>query len=277
MSSPLKNLGWDPASPSVITYTPFEVLAATAAALPANTAAGAGVGATLTMDAVGILTVDGVALVLNDRLFVLPAHAGANDRAGIYAMTTEGDAGTAAILTRATDFDQAAAGEIALGAAIRPTAGTANVGKTYVLTTSAAITVDTTALAFTEYASGVAVATRYSEPLSLWPGITLVGIIVVIDSTTALAGSLSFEVVNATKQELDREDAGLITLPWKTIQPIDDLEGTLTVSNGVITISGGDINVPVSLANLAFGWLRVKWAGTLGVGTIALRVCTKDV
>src|SRR5688500_10866991 len=117
MGTPISNLGWDA---SVITYTPFAVLVATAAALPANTAAGAGVGATLTADAVGILTVDGVALALNDRVFVLPAHAGANDRAGIYALTTEGTAGVAFILTRATDFDAASAGEIAKGAAIRP-------------------------------------------------------------------------------------------------------------------------------------------------------------
>jgi len=52
---------------------------ATAAALPACTAAGSGVGKTLTADAVGILTVDGVATVLNDRILVKDQVTGADN------------------------------------------------------------------------------------------------------------------------------------------------------------------------------------------------------
>jgi len=43
---------------------------ATAEALPSCTASGSGVGKTLTGDSVGVLTVDGVATVLNDRILV---------------------------------------------------------------------------------------------------------------------------------------------------------------------------------------------------------------
>jgi len=138
---------------ATLVLTPKAVRVATAAALPAHTGAGAGVGATLTATGVGVLTVDGAATVLADRILVLPGHT-STGRAGIYSVTTEGTAGAAFVLTRATDFDQATGGEIETAAAIRPTAGSANINKTYVLTTTGTITVDTTALTFTEYASG---------------------------------------------------------------------------------------------------------------------------
>lgn len=267
------DLGWDAA---VITYTPKSVRLATAAVLPANTAAGAGVGATLTMDAVGILTIDGGAVLLNDRVFVHPDHAGAADRAGIYLCTTEGTAGAAAVLTRATDFDQAAAGEIELGVAVRPTAGTANVGKTYVLTTTGAITVDTTNLAFTTYASGAALATRYSKAMALWPRASEVSAIVdIVALVTSFAGSLSLEVVNATPDEIRREEEGTVTLPWEVYPNLSDMTGTITVTAGVITIAG-TMNFPIDLEEMKFTHLRFKWVGTLGAATITLRVSTRD-
>jgi len=270
----MTRLGWNAA---VITYTPKAVRVATAAALPAYTQAGAGVGATLTMDAVGVVTIDGAAIVLNDRIFLTDTHAVATKNAGIYKCTTEGTAGVAAIFTRATDFDAAAAGEIEKGAAVRPTAGTANIGKTYVLTTAAAITVDTTALAFAEYASGVALDTRYSLPLALWPNITGISANVSLVNTAALDGDLSIEVVNATASEIEQYIAGTLTLPWFAWQTISDLSGLLTISSlGLITIDGTVTEFPIQLNNCLFTHLRFKWAGTLGVGTISLRVSTKE-
>jgi hypothetical protein len=52
-------------------------------------------------------------------------------------------------LTRATDFDQAAAGEIANNAYFFVTAGATNAGSSFILSQTAAITVGTTALPFT--------------------------------------------------------------------------------------------------------------------------------
>jgi len=87
---------------------------ATAAALPAVTASGGpGVGKILTADAVGILTVDGVATVLNDRVLVKDQVTGADN--GIYKVTTEGTGGVAFILTRATDYDGSPSAEVAAG------------------------------------------------------------------------------------------------------------------------------------------------------------------
>jgi len=118
---------------------------ATAAALPACTAAGAGVGKTLTANAVGVLTVDGIATVLGDRILVKDQVAGADN--GIYAVTTEGTAGVAFILTRATDADL----EISAGVFTFIERGTANGDEGWVLTTNDPITVDTTALTFTQF------------------------------------------------------------------------------------------------------------------------------
>ncbi len=124
---------------------------ATAAALPAYTQAGAGAGATLTADAVGVLTVDGVATVLNDLILVKDGAADADN--GSYKVTTEGTAGVAFILTRVTDHDSDA--EVTSGDFVSVTGGggTANEGKTFQITTTGAITVDTTGVTWTEMAA----------------------------------------------------------------------------------------------------------------------------
>jgi len=132
---------------------------ATAAALPACTPAGAGVGKTLTADAVGILTVDGVATVLNDRILVRNQAAGADN--GIYKVTTEGTAEVAFVLTRATDVDEDA--EITAGMFTFIAEGTTNGDKGFVLTTNDPITVDTTSLVFSQFSSAGAGATTFLE------------------------------------------------------------------------------------------------------------------
>jgi len=118
---------------------------ATAAALPACTASGSGVGKKLTMDAAAVLAVDGVNTVLNDRILVKNQAVGKDN--GVYKVTTEGTVGVAAVLTRSTDMDEDA--EVVSGTYVGVTAGTANGNKEFVLSTADPITVDTTALVFT--------------------------------------------------------------------------------------------------------------------------------
>src|SRR3990167_3163614 len=123
------------------------VRVATAAALPANTAAGSGVGKTLTLNSVGILTVDGVNTVLGDRVLVKDEVTGANN--GIYEVTTEGNGSTAAILTRATDADEDA--EVTSGMFVFVEEGTVNSDSGFVLVNNGTVTVDTTALSFSQF------------------------------------------------------------------------------------------------------------------------------
>ena len=123
---------------------------ATAAALPANTASGSGVGKTLTGTALTSLVVDGVTTALNDRVLVKTEATGSDN--GIYTLTQVGVAATTAwILTRATDADQDA--EVKAGMFTFSTEGTANSDVGWVLTTDDPITVDTTALAFSQFSS----------------------------------------------------------------------------------------------------------------------------
>ena len=131
------------------------VRVATTAALPSCTAAGSGVGKTLTGDSAGVLTIDGVDTVLNDRILVKDQATGADN--GIYKVTTEGDASNAFVLTRATDFDED--NEVTGGAYCFVTEGTENADEGWILTTNDPITVDTTSLSFSQFSSAAFVDT----------------------------------------------------------------------------------------------------------------------
>lgn len=134
---------------------------ATAAALPACTAAGSGVGKTLTGDANGALTVDGFAVANGDRVLVKNQAAGADN--GIYTQTQLGTGGAPFILTRATDADQNA--EVTQGLFTLIVAGTVNGGFGYYLTTADPITVDTTSLSFAQFTPPSSLS--YGSPVSV--------------------------------------------------------------------------------------------------------------
>lgn len=138
-------------STGFVVHTPVRL--ATTAALPANTYnnGASGVGATLTAVATGVLTINGSTANLNDRVLIKNEVASANN--GVYTVTVAGAIGVAYVLTRVTDFDVVGAGEIANNAYFFVTAGGSNAGASFVLSQLAAITVGTTALPFTEFAS----------------------------------------------------------------------------------------------------------------------------
>lgn len=122
---------------------------ATTAALPAVTAAGAGVGKTLTANAVGVLTVDGVAPGLNEDVLVKNQATAADN--GIYRLTTLGTVGVAFVLTRRTDADSNA--EVTGGMFTFVAEGTVNADTGWVLTTNDPLVLDTTGLAFSQFSS----------------------------------------------------------------------------------------------------------------------------
>lgn len=126
---------------------------ATAAALPAVTASGTGPGHRLTADANGALSVDGVSVVAEDRVLVKNQAAGADN--GIYRVVQAGSGGTPFILERAADADESS--EVTAGMTVPVAEGTVNADTLWILTTNDPITVDTTALSFSEF--GVAALT----------------------------------------------------------------------------------------------------------------------
>jgi hypothetical protein len=111
-----------------------------------------GVGATITGSSVGVLTIDGEAVTLNARVLVKnePSAGGFNAYNGIYLCTTAGDAGTAYVLTRSTDFNQPAE---MYSAFTFVEYGTVNPDTGWVCTnnSSVAIVVGTTPIVFTQF------------------------------------------------------------------------------------------------------------------------------
>lgn len=151
---------------------------ATAAALAANTYNNgvSGVGATLTGALTGVLTVDGVAVALNDRVVVKNEVTTANN--GIYLCTTAGALGVAYILTRTVDADTSAELD---GAFIFIEAGTVNTATGWVIANSTAITIGTDPIVFTQF-SGAGTYTAGT-------GLTLTGSAFSITNTAVSANS----------------------------------------------------------------------------------------
>ena len=81
---------------------PVEVGTQSAPAATYNNAAG-----TLTYDATGALSIDSIAISLDDRVLVKSFAGAASVANGIYKCTTAGDGSTAAVLTRADDMNEA--------------------------------------------------------------------------------------------------------------------------------------------------------------------------
>lgn len=124
---------------------------ATAAALPAYTRSGN----VLTADANGALnghaSVDGVTLAVGDRVLVKNGASGVDN--GIYTVTALGAVGSKWKLTRATDANISA--QVTSGMFTEVEAGTANSGNAYILSTANPITLNTTALTFTQFAGAI--------------------------------------------------------------------------------------------------------------------------
>lgn len=117
----------------------------TAAALPSNTY-NSGT-KRLTASANGALSVDSTAASNNDRILVKNEGTGSNN--GIYKVIDAGSGGTPWILERADDFNVSA--EAKSGAFTFISEGTVNADQGWVLTTNDPITLDTTALTFTQF------------------------------------------------------------------------------------------------------------------------------
>ena len=199
---------------------------ATAAALPANTYnnGASGVGATLTANANGALTVDGVAAVAGNRILVKNEVTQANN--GVYTVTQVGSAGTPYILTRATDFDSSGSGvdQIDAGDFFLVTAGSTQANTSWVQQTPLPIVVGTTALVFTQFAAPVL--------YSAGTGLTLAGTVFSITntgvsaSTYGSASSVPVLAINAQGQVTSASNSSI------AINASQITTGTVTVAQG---------------------------------------------
>lgn len=121
----------------------------TQTALSAYTQAGTGVGATLTADANGALTIDSVLIVVADRILVDTLGSTSDVHNGIYVATDIGSAGTPWILTRADDADEA--GDLTAGLFIFIEEGTVNADSGWIISTDNPFTIDTDPIVWIQF------------------------------------------------------------------------------------------------------------------------------
>jgi hypothetical protein len=121
---------------------------ATIAALPANTYnnGSSGVGATLTGNSNGALSVDSVAVSVGDRVLVM--NEGTASHNGIYMVTATGGVSAVYVLTRTIDFNLA---NQVSGAFTFVELGTVNAGGGFVCPTQQPVTIGTTSISFTQF------------------------------------------------------------------------------------------------------------------------------
>lgn len=145
------------------------------------------------------LSIDGVALVVGNRVLVKNQTTGTQN--GVYTVTTVGSASVAWVLTRATDADTSA--EVVNGIYVFVSEGTVNANRGFALITANPITLDTTALTFTQVTA--------AGQLSGGAGLTRTGN--VLDVVSASTSRL---VVNP--DSVDLATTGVVAGTYRSVQ-----------------------------------------------------------
>ena len=229
---------------------------ATTSALPANTYNNgtSGVGATLTANANGALSVDSTLTVVSERILVKNQAAGLQN--GVYVVTQVGSAGTPYILTRATDFDSVGTGvdQIDEGDFFLVTNGVANLNTAWVQQTAPPITLGTTALVFQQFSAPITytAGTGLSESPSYTFNIANIG----TAGTYGSASSVPVFVTNAQGQVTSVTPTG-IAISSAAVSGLAASATTDTTNAANIT-SG----------TLPTGRLNGSYTGITGVGTL---------
>lgn len=230
----------------------FTVILACRLATTANlnaTQAGAGVGATLTnAGAMVALSIDGVATVVGDRILVkdqtLP------EENGIYDVTDIGSGASNWILTRSTDYDQAA--EIQPGTLVAVNAGTANATTSW-LETATVVTVDTDPILFSQFTFAPSaffqIANNLSEgvPATMRTNLGLTGAATMALPVSAANGGTGVANANTITLGGNVVTAGAHTLSGafaSTFTFIGATSVTFPTSGTLITSSQPTINQP---------------------------------
>ncbi len=206
-----------------------------------------GVGATLTnAGAQAALSIDGVALSVNDR--VLVKDQGTTFQNGMYSVTNIGSGATNWVMIRTTDYDSTT--EIVSGTYTIIAEGTVNSTNMFVMTTSGAITVGTTGIVFSPFNS--------AANINVGTGLTKVGNTISLTIPVA-ASSGGTGVVNSNTITLG---GNIVTAGAFTTSGANALTLTTTGSTDVTVPTTGTLvtTAVTSLPSLA------------GVGTIATGV-----
>lgn len=231
-----------------------------------------GVGATLTNSGVqAALSIDGIALAVNDRVLVKNQVAGLQN--GIYRVSNIGSGSTNWVLTRALDYDQAA--EVIQYDVVLVNRGTLNAGVAYQEIAPGPFIMGTTAIQFQIFTMQ-----SLSLPVSLAQGGTSAALTANnggIFYSTATAGAILSGTATVNQVLL----SGANSAPaWSTATyPATTLASNLLYSNGANTITGlatansatlitNPTGVPAWTASMTNGQVLIGSTGatpTLGV------------
>lgn len=219
----------------------------TTGALTVTYANGAsGVGATLTNAGAQVaLSLDGVAAVVNDRILVKNQAAPAQN--GIYTVTNIGSGSTNWVMTRATDYDQAA--EINPGDLVVINAGNTLASSSW-LETATVVTIGTDAISFSQFTAAL--------PISLANGGTGAAL-------TASNGGIFYSTASVGAILAGTATAGLFLKSGASGAPSWSSNFPLTTINTII-ITGTGSHTYTPSANTQFVLVELSGSGGGGGG-----------
>lgn len=218
------------------------VAAATTTALtfsPTYANGASGVGATLS-GSIGVLIIDGYTPLLNDRLLI--KNQASTFQNGIYAVTTLGTVSVGYVLTRTTDFNQAA--NILYGDSVGVLNGTTNANQQFTMNNQTAITVGTTAITFAQTSGG--------SQLTNGNGITITGNSIAINTGVTVDLNTAQVLTNKT---LTTAVLGSSTFTTQSVRD-NSTKGASTAYADRAALVG---NASVSLGNLT-GTINIDWS-----------------
>ncbi len=207
----------------------------TITALPASTYSNgsSGVGATLTKNTNGALSVDSATPSVNDRILIKDQASTLQN--GIYSVTVVGTAGTPFVLTRTSDFDHPT--DIRAGQSIFITLGTSLSGTTWSVNSSTSPVIGTDAITVAQTAgAGSFVAGN---------GIAITGNSIAIDTAITLDKTTAQTLTNKTLTTpiiSSISNTGTLTLPTST----DTLVGRATTDTLINkTLTSPTLTTPI--------------------------------
>jgi hypothetical protein len=223
---------------------------ATTTALPAYTYNNgtSGVGATITANANGALSVDGATPSVGQRILVKNETSGNAPYNGAYVVTTVGNGSTPFVLTRATDFDESGSGpnQIDAGDFFLIVSGTTNASTSWVQQTPLPITVGTTAIVFTQFGAQVT--------YTAGTGLTLAGTTFSITNTGVTATSYgSATLIPVITVNAQGQLTSVSTIA-PSVSASDITSGVLGIAyggTGATTVAGAQTNLQVDPAGTA--------------------------
>lgn len=207
----------------------------------------------LTADANGALTVDGTSPVVGNRILVKNQSTGADN--GIYEVTAVGDGSNPYVLTRTEDANLSA--EVTSGLAVFVEEGTVNNDQGYMLITADPITLNTTALSFTQFTGlGQVVAgaglTKTGNQLDVGAGdgidVAADSVAVALHATSGLefsGGDLRVDADTARGLAIDATGLYIALATDPGLQFSAGLLDTLLVSTGGLQKAAGGLSIKI--------------------------------